>query len=80
MRSMYSERMHGCYDPSIASLKRDVLARLMRARSEGIKAGQIVEASGDSLNIYIIYDMMNAETFAEEKWLEMDSALKCLGY
>lgn len=80
MRSMSSEKMHGFYDPSIAELKRDVVRRLQKARSEGVSAGKIAEIGGEGISIYVIYDMLNAEIFPEQTWRDMDAALKYLGY
>lgn len=80
MRALYSKRFSGEYDPTIRDLKRSVVARIQQARANGTLTKDIADASGESINASIIYDMLNAERFSKDVWLMVDGGLKSLGY
>lgn len=80
MRGLFSERLHGEYDPSIRELKRSVVDRIKKARENGVATHEIVDAGDDRISIHVVYDIMNAELFPRDIWEAMDEALKSIGY
>lgn len=59
--------------------KRGVVARIIKARSDGVSAGKIAKAC-NGLSIHIIYDALSATMFPKEIWEMLDEALKSVGY
>lgn len=80
MRSLYSTRFQTEYDPSIRQFKKDVVARMRKAREDGVSASKMADAAGDIVSIGVVYDLLNAEMFGKEVWSAMDEGLKKLGY
>lgn len=57
--------------------KRAVVARIIKARENGVSAGKIAHQLGDK--IHTVYDMLEAKAFPMSAWRAMDEALKELG-
>lgn len=58
-------------------LKKDVAARIKKARENGVSAGKIARQLGDG--IYTVYDMLGAVPYPMSAWRAMDKALRELG-
>jgi len=59
--------------------KRSVRERIIEARKDGAKVGVIAShLRGNS--VHLVLDMIEAKPFPMEAWIEMDRALKELGY
>ena len=58
-------------------LKKDVVARIKKARGTGISTARIARQLGDG--IYTVYDMLGAVPYPMSAWRAMDKALKELG-
>lgn len=80
MNNIYANRPYMEYDPTIARLKKDVVARIQKARASGVSAGKIAAASDGMFSIGNVYDMLNAEVFDKGIWEKMDEVLKKVGY
>ena len=59
--------------------KRDVRERIVEARKNGKTVGEIAShLRGNS--VHLVLDMIEAKPFPMEAWIEMDKALKKIGY
>ena len=58
-------------------LKKDVVARIKKARGNGISTARIARQLGHG--IYTVYDMLGAVPYPMSAWRAMDKALKELG-
>jgi hypothetical protein len=61
-------------------LKRGVLERLRKARSEGLSTGKLANSCDGEISIHTIYDMLEAKSFPENVWRCVDEGLKKFGY
>lgn len=78
--SFYSDKLRGKYDPSIRELKQSVISRIQQARRDGVTVSEIADACDDSINLTVIYDMLDAQLFSKEAWESVDEALKSIGF
>lgn len=63
-----------------ARRKREILKRLQKARSETLRAIDIVRASGGNVREADIYDALACRHLHTSKWEEISAALEKLGY
>ena len=61
-------------------LKIGIFKRLIRAREDGVTAGEIERRSGGKVTIHSVYDMLDAKKIPVETWEAMDETLRHLGY
>ena len=67
------------YEQASAEFKKDVVARIVKARADGVSSGKLAGTDED-LSIYTIYGALEAEPYPKYVWEKLDEALKKFGY
>ena len=79
VRFHYNKTTDENLTPEQIEYKRSVRERIIEARKDGKSVGEIASVMrGDS--IHLILDMIEAKPFPMSAWIEMDEALKKIGY
>lgn len=63
-----------------AKYKQDIVARIRKARAEGVSSGRIARESDGSIGLHQIFDALDSKQLGPETWQGIDDALKRLGY
>ena len=63
-----------------AELKKGVIAKIQKARKDGMTIGRLEAACPPGITLHVIYDMLNAGLLPIEIWQEMDDVMSGLGY
>jgi hypothetical protein len=58
-----------------AEFKKSVIAKIRRARSEGITFGEMEEACPDGITVHTICNLLNAQVYPIEVWEAVDKVM-----